>query len=84
LPIVLPDQTKETKIVSIEADAQKDLALTDGDADGVVGGKRSKKAAVKHKAAPAHQVPFIQMPGYSGTPDDTLPPSDCEPDETAV
>ena len=70
--------------MSIEADAQKDLALTDGDADGVVGGKRSKKAAAKHKTAPARQVSYTYLPAYSGTPDDTLPPSDCEPDDTSV
>ena len=68
--------------MSIEADAQKDLALSEKDAEGIVGGKKTKKAAAKHTAA--RSVPFIQVPGFTGTPDSTLPESDCDPDESAA
>jgi hypothetical protein len=69
--------------VSIESDAEKDLALSDGDAEGIVGGKKTKKTAAKH-AATTHQVTYINVPAYSGTPDDTLPASDCEDDTTTT
>lgn len=68
--------------MSIESEAEKDLALSDEDAEGVAGGKKAKKA--KSKAAPSHAVRYIQVPAYQGTPDTTLPDSDCDPDETAV
>ena len=48
--------------MSIEQDAQKDLALSDADATGVAGGKRAKKAA---KPA-AHPVKMIVSPGPTG------------------
>jgi hypothetical protein len=55
--------------VSIESDANQDLALTEEDADGVVGGKKAKKPA-KHKAAPHHaaagSVTYTYTPGASG------------------
>jgi hypothetical protein len=65
--------------VSIESDADKDLALSDGDAEGIVAGKKSKKAAAKHVAT--HKVPYIVVPAYSGPPDDSLPDSGCDPDD---
>jgi hypothetical protein len=69
--------------VGIETDAEKDLALSDNDAEGIVGGKKAKKTATKH-AATTHKVTYINVPGYTGTPDDTLPASDCDPDETTT
>jgi len=68
--------------VSIEQEAEKDLALSEDDADGIVGGKRTKKAGASH--ASSHVVPFIKVPKFSGTPDDTLPPSDCAPDDSTM
>jgi hypothetical protein len=65
--------------VSIESEAQKDLALSDEDAEGVVGGKKTKKTATK-----ARTVPYIKVPAFTGTPDSTLPASDCDPDEIAT
>jgi len=67
--------------VSIEQDAQKDLSLSDEEAEGVAGGKKTKQA--KHAAA-GHSVPYIKVPGFSGTPDSTLPESDCDPDEATT
>ena len=64
--------------MSIESDAQKDLALSDEDAEGVVGGKKLK--VTKHTAASTHSVPYTKVPGFTGTPDSTLPESDCDPD----
>jgi hypothetical protein len=69
--------------VSIEQDAQQDLSLTDQDAEGVAGGKKTKKTAAKHKASGA-SVPYIKVPGFTGTPDSTLPESDCEPDDASA
>ena len=69
--------------MGIETDAEKDLALSDGDAEGIVGGKKAKKTAAKHTAT-THPVTYIKVPGYSGTPDDTLPASDCEPDDPTM
>ena len=68
--------------MGIETDAEKDLALSDDDAEGIVGGKKTKKVAAKH--ATTHKVTYINVPAYSGTPDDTLPASDCDPDETTT
>jgi len=65
--------------VSIEQDAQKDLSLTDEEAEGVAGGKKAK-----HTKAAGHSVPYIKVPGFSGTPDSTLPESDCDPDEATT
>jgi hypothetical protein len=48
--------------MSIEQDAEKDLALNDEDAENVAGGKKAK-----HAAKPAtHAVKFIQSPGFTG------------------
>jgi len=49
--------------MSIEQDAQKDLVLGEDDAAGVVGGKKTKKAA-KPKTYP---VKMIVQPGFPGT-----------------
>jgi hypothetical protein len=68
--------------VSIESEAQRDLSLSDDDAEGIAGGKKTKKTA--SHAAPGHSVPYIKVPGYTGTPDSTLPESDCDPDEMAT
>ena len=48
--------------MSIEQDAQKDLALGDEHASGVVGGKKAKKPA---KPA-SHPVKVIVSPGFTG------------------
>jgi hypothetical protein len=48
--------------MSIEQEAQKDLAVSDDDAEGVVGGKKAKHAA---KPA-AHKVKMIVSPGFTG------------------
>jgi hypothetical protein len=68
--------------VSIEQDAQKDLALSDEDAEGVAGGKKAKKTAAK--ASAGRKVPYTVVPAYTGVPDSTLPESDCDPDEASV
>jgi hypothetical protein len=65
--------------VSIESEAEKDLALSDEDAEGIAGGKKTKHATSK-----GHTVPYIKVPGFTGTPDSTLPESDCEPDDTTT
>ena len=49
--------------MSIESDAQKDLALSDDDAEGIAGGKKAKKAT-KIAAKPAsHSVVYTYSPG---------------------
>jgi hypothetical protein len=67
--------------VSIESDANQDLALTDEDAEDVVGGKRAKKAATHkpHPAATTSSVTYNYSPGASGpaTPY-TSDGDDCE------
>jgi hypothetical protein len=50
--------------MSIEQDAQKDLALSDEDAEGIAGGKKSKHVA--KKATPTHKVNVISSPGFTG------------------
>jgi hypothetical protein len=50
--------------MSIEQDAQKDLALSDEDAQNVAGGKKSKQAA--KKPAGVHEVKFTYSPGFTG------------------
>jgi hypothetical protein len=67
--------------VSIEQDAQKDLSPSDEEAEGIVGGRKMKHTATKHAAGGS--VQYIKVPGFSGTPDSTLPESDCGPDDTA-
>ena len=67
--------------MSIEQDAQKDLSPSDEEAEGIVGGKKMKHTATKHAAGGS--VQYIKVPGFSGTPDSTLPESDCAPDDTA-
>jgi hypothetical protein len=49
--------------MSIEQDAEKDLALDEADAAGIVGGKKTKKAA-KPKTYP---VKMIVQPSFPGT-----------------
>jgi hypothetical protein len=51
--------------VSIESDAEQDLALTAEDAEDVVGGSRKKKTAplAAHKAPHASGPTMIVMPG---------------------
>jgi hypothetical protein len=66
--------------VSIEQDAQQDLSLTDEDAEGVAGGKKTKHTAAKSHAS-ERVVPYTKVAGFTGTPDSTLPESDCDPDE---
>jgi hypothetical protein len=66
--------------VSIEQDAEKDLALSDDDAENIAGGKKTKHTATKHHAA-ERVVPYTKVAGFTGTPDSTLPESDCDPDE---
>ena len=54
--------------MSIESDANEDLALTEEDAEGVVGGKKQVHKAAHHKAAPhaAGSVTYNYSPGASG------------------
>jgi hypothetical protein len=47
--------------MSNEFEAEKDLALSDEDAENVLGGKKRKK-----HAAPTHKVQVIYSPGASG------------------
>lgn len=54
--------------MSIEQEAQKDLAMSAADADGIAGGKRAKKAA-RPKIYP---VKMIVEPALSGA---YLPPA---------
>jgi hypothetical protein len=66
------DPIQGETVVSIDSDANQDLALTGEDAEGVVGGKnakKAKKAAAKHKAAThaaTYTVTYIDSPGLSG------------------
>jgi hypothetical protein len=48
--------------MSIEQEAQKDLAVSDDDAEGVVGGKKTRKTV---KPA-THKVNVIVSPGFTG------------------
>jgi hypothetical protein len=68
--------------MSIEADAQKDLAMTDADAESVIGGRRAKKSAKKSTVAhraPTHPVDYIRESGGSDPADglETTDPDDC-------
>ena len=84
------------KIVNIDSDAQKDLALNDEDADSVVGGnKKAKKSAKHHKAshpaAAASHAPLMiyQATAYGPTEvsansgDDDCAPDPSSPDATS-
>jgi hypothetical protein len=66
----------------METDAQKDLALDDAEAEGVVGGRQVKKTAAKSKAghsAPTHTVDFVHLTGGGPSVDglETTDPDDC-------
>jgi hypothetical protein len=68
--------------VSIESDANQDLAMSDEDAEGVVGGKAHHKAAPKpganHAGAPAETNTEVQggnLGGWQPVVDD--PSEDC-------
>ena len=61
--------------MSIESDAQQDLALGDEDAEYVVGGKKATKKGAKTTPA-SHPVDYIHLPG-STNPTDGLTDGDC-------
>lgn len=68
--------------MSIESDANQDLALTDDDAEGVVGGKKQAKKPAHHNvathAAAGGSVTVNYSPA-SGTPQEyTSDGDDCE------
>jgi hypothetical protein len=70
--------------MSIESEAERDLALTDEDAENVVGGKKTVKKAAHHAAAThtAGQPLMIKQDQVYGPVSDQLPESDCDPDGT--
>jgi len=67
--------------VSIESDANQDLALTDDDAEGVVGGKKHHKKPPHHTAA-THAAGGSVTVNYSPAPgpaqEYTSDGDDCE------
>jgi hypothetical protein len=63
--------------VSIESEAAKNLALSDEDAEGIAGGNKAEKTA--SRAASTHTVAYTKVAAFAGTPDSTLPESDCDP-----
>jgi hypothetical protein len=63
--------------MTVESDAQKDLALSDEEAENVVGGKKTKSA--KHTKAPTYPVEYIHTAGSSSPQVATDDPSDCDP-----
>jgi hypothetical protein len=75
----LSRETKERSTVSIEADANQDLALDDEDAENVVGGQNKAKKAVKAvKPAPAAEVDTtVQASGGGWQPVVDDPSEDC-------
>jgi hypothetical protein len=55
--------------MGIEREAERDLSLTDADAENVAGGKRAKKTAAKHAAA---KVEYVNVPASTtAAPDDS-------------
>ena len=79
--------------MSIDSDAQQDLALNDEEADGIVGGNKKQKKATKHTVthAPAPRPPIMisqtvtygptQVSANSGD-DDCAPEYGGDPDAT--
>jgi len=66
--------------VSIESDANRDLSLSEEDAEGVVGGKRNLKKTLKTKhpaAAPAETNVEVQASGGGFQPVVDDPSEDC-------
>jgi len=65
--------------VSIESDANQDLAMSDEDAEGVVGGKGHRKAAkpAHHAPAPAEVNTEVQASGGGWQPVVDDPSEDC-------
>ena len=79
-----PSPSKETETVSIESDANQDLAMSDEDAEGVVGGKanvkksgKSHKLHPQHAAAPAEVDTEVQASGGAWQPVVDDPSEDC-------
>ena len=67
--------------MSIESDANQDLAMSDEDAEGVVGGKANVKKSGKlhphHEAAPAEVNTEVQASGGGWQPVVDDPSEDC-------
>ena len=64
--------------MSIEADANQDLALDDEDAENVIGGQHKTKKAVKSAAAaPAEVDTTVQASGGGWQPVVDDPSEDC-------
>jgi hypothetical protein len=58
--------------MGIEQEAERDLSLTDADAENVAGGKRAKKTAAKHAAAKTNPVGYVNVPpSTTAAPDDS-------------
>jgi hypothetical protein len=83
---VARDSNPKETAVSIESDAQKDLALSDEDAAGIAGGKGSKKVAKKPATHPAatHTVGYIdvQGPATGGAVPWVDNGADCDPGDS--
>jgi len=57
--------------MGIEQEAERDLSLSDADAENVVGGKKAKKTAAKHTAK-TYKVGYVNVPASTtGAPDDS-------------
>ena len=65
--------------MGIEKDAERDLSLTDEDAESVAGGKKSKKAAAKHAAAKTYPVAVVGTPVVTVDNSETAVPPEDDP-----
>jgi hypothetical protein len=70
--------------MSIESEAERDLALTDEDAENVVGGKKTVKKSTHHAGGThtAGQPLMIKQDQVYGPVSDTLPDDNCDPEGT--
>jgi hypothetical protein len=66
------DSRQKESTMGIEQDAERDLSLTDEDAESVAGGKKAKKTAVKHTAPRSSPVTYVNVPASTtAAPDDS-------------
>ena len=70
--------------MSIEADAQKDLALNAEDAENVVGGQKKKKKTQRHAVKHAAARPANINIQTQTTPVVESPMEDCDPGDPAA
>jgi hypothetical protein len=69
----------------MDIDSQNDLALTDADAENVVGGTKKKQQKKQHKAVHPAAPRMINVQGPPSVPVSDAPPQDdCDPDAAAA